>query len=164
MRPTETYLEYTDLSVKINIKIFQQLLADELVLYAKTLGASSRVITNKDDSITFFHDKIRMIEKALYIINNQIRKLNFNSQGTLKNRLQNANLNEFDTKSSDSEYFIRNLLDDHQLIIESIRKYLKDDFIYLNSNDSLNLIAEVLQLHIEMTWLLRDLLIKINYS
>ncbi|EPR71327.1 hypothetical protein ADICYQ_0405 [Cyclobacterium qasimii M12-11B] len=105
-----------------------------------------------------------MIEKALYIINNQIRKLNFNSQGTLKNRLQNANLNEFDTKSSDSEYFIRNLLDDHQLIIESIRKYLKDDFIYLNSNDSLNLIAEVLQLHIEMTWLLRDLLIKINYS
>lgn len=164
MKSTNNEIELNDLSVIANMKIFQQLLADELVLYAKTLGASSKVMVFKSEDENFYYKKFKILEKVLIIVNNQIRKLNFNSQGTLTDGLKNSKLKEFDSNTCDSEDFIRNLLDDNDLIIKSICKCLKDDFIYLNSNDSLNLIAEILQLHIEMTWILRDLLIQINYS
>ena len=163
MNLKETDIALTDSSEKINLKIFQQLLADKLVLYAKAKEAASKVLSKDDGDHCFFKQYFSILNEVLTIVNGQIRKINFNYQGSLTQGLKSSILNVFDSSINRSECLIRGLLQDHNMIIKFIRKNLKNNSFHLNSNDSLDAIAEILQLHIEMTWMLRDQLIKIFY-
>lgn len=134
---------------------FEILLSNEYVLAVKTQNFHWNVKGMNFDSLhKFFEEQYDAIQEDIDEIAERIRKLGFNSIGSLKEFLENTTLEESINKNLKDSEMIKELLDDNEQIIREIRKILESE-IKLDDGTEDFLIG-ILQGHEKRSWMLRS--------
>jgi starvation-inducible DNA-binding protein len=136
--------------------ILGKLLADEFVLYTKTLRAHWNLEGHDfHTKHVFFEEHYDAIKQFTDSVAERIRKIGHYSPGTLKEFLDLTNLSEkYDGDNTSPDYTVA-LLKDHDSIIQYIRENLSkvgEDCKDVGSEDFL---TGLMQEHEEMAWMLR---------
>jgi starvation-inducible DNA-binding protein len=136
--------------------ILGKLLADEFVLYTKTLRAHWNIEGHDfHTKHVFFEEHYDAIKQFTDSVAERIRKIGQYSPGTLKEFLDLTNLSEkYDGDNTSHDYTVA-LLKDHDSIIQYIRENLSkvgEDCKDVGSEDFL---TGLMQEHEEMAWMLR---------
>ncbi len=141
--------------------ILAKLLADEFVLYTKTLRAHWNLEGHDfHTKHVFFEEHYNAIKKFTDTVAERIRKLGHYAPATLKEYLELTHLSEKYEGSHSSHDYIEALLSDHDTIIQYIRENIsktEDDFKDAGSADFL---TGLMQEHEEMAWMLRATIAK----
>lgn len=136
--------------------ILGKLLADEFVLYTKTLRAHWNLEgADFHTKHVFFEEHYDAIKIFTDSVAERIRKIGHYSPGTLKQFLDLTNLSEkYEGDNTSHDYTVA-LLKDHDSIIQYIRENLTkvgEDCKDVGSEDFL---TGLMQEHEEMAWMLR---------
>ncbi|MGY8910967.1 MAG: Dps family protein [Flavobacteriales bacterium] len=136
--------------------ILGKLLADEFVLYTKTLRAHWNLEGHDfHTKHVFFEEHYDAIKLFTDSVAERIRKIGHYAPGTLKEFLDLTNLSEkYDGDNTSHDYTVA-LLKDHDSIIQYIRENLSkvgEDCKDVGSEDFL---TGLMQEHEEMAWMLR---------
>ncbi|RYD71855.1 MAG: DNA starvation/stationary phase protection protein [Sphingobacteriales bacterium] len=133
-----------------------KLLADEYVLYTKTRNAHWNV--EGADFLSkhkFFEEQYGLLEGFIDSVAERIRKIGHYAPATLKNFLALTHLTEYSERKNDSLGYIKDLLADHETVIEFIRGNINpiaDEYGDAGTSDYLTGLMEE---HEEMAWILR---------
>ena len=141
--------------------ILGKLLADEFVLYTKTLRAHWNLEGHDfHTKHVFFEEHYDAIKVFTDNVAERIRKIGHYAPGTLKEFLDLTNLSEkYDGDNTSHDYTVA-LLKDHDSIIQYIRENLSkvgEDCKDVGSEDFL---TGLMQEHEEMAWMLRATVVK----
>lgn len=134
-----------------------KLLADEYVLYTKTRNAHWNV--EGPDFLSkhkFFEEQYGLLEGFIDSVAERIRKIGHYAPATLKNFLALTHLTEYSERKNDSLGYIKDLLADHETVIEFIRGNINpiaDEYGDAGTSDYLTGLMEE---HEEMAWILRS--------
>src|ERR1700760_1230614 len=119
MKPNIGITEANSKAVSVQLS---KLLADEYVLYTKTRNAHWNVEGTDFHSMhVFFESQYNQLDETMDSVAERIRTLGHYAPATLKSFLQLTHLAELTERTNDSLGFIRELLEDHESIIEFIR-------------------------------------------
>ena len=134
-----------------------KILADEYVLYTKTRNAHWNV-EGADflEKHKFFESQFEQIDEFIDSVAERIRTIGHYPPATLTSFLALTHLTEVSREKNDSHGFIRELLADHETIIEKIREninHFTDDFHDAGSTD---FITGLMENHEKMAWFLRS--------
>lgn len=154
-------------SVQANIGISEQnrekvgallnrLLADEFILYIKTLNYHWNVRDTYFDAMHKFFEKL--YEKQLDIsddVAERARALGVVSFGTAQEFLKNSQLKEQPGVVPTTKEMLKNLLDDHEAIIRSIRIDAEKCIEYEDMGTN-NFLTELIEKHEKIAWMLRS--------
>ncbi|MDR4510751.1 MAG: DNA starvation/stationary phase protection protein [Nitrososphaeraceae archaeon] len=139
------------------IKILNNLLSDEYVLYTKTRNYHWNVVgSHFNDRHKFFEEQYEILDEIIDEIAERARQLNGKSLGTLKEFLDYARIKEFPGKYPKDTEMISNLLSDHEQIIKTLRKNAdecEDPYHDMGTND---FIIGIMEKHEKMAWMLRS--------
>ena len=133
-----------------------KLLADEYVLYTKTRNAHWNV--EGADFLSkhkFFEEQYGLLEGFIDSVAERIRKIGHYAPATLKNFLALTHLTEYSERKNDSLGYIKDLLADHETVIEFIRGNINpiaDEYGDAGTSDYLTGLMEE---HEKMAWILR---------
>ncbi|MDF4222252.1 MULTISPECIES: DNA starvation/stationary phase protection protein [Maribacter] len=132
------------------------ILADEYVLYTKTLRAHWNLEgIDFHTKHVFFEEHYNAIKEYIDGVAERIRKIGHYAPGTLKQFLQLTHLSEEIKGDNSSSNYMKVLLADHDTIIVEMRKIIptiEEDFGDVGTADFL---TGLLQEHEEMAWMLR---------
>lgn len=132
------------------------LLADELVLYTKTLNAHWNVEGPDFHAMhLFFESQYEQLQELADSVAERMRSIGHYAPGTMKKFLQLTHLTEASGSDNTSMGFIGELLADHESIIEFIRGNIgkfADDYHDDTTSDFITGLAED---HEKMAWMLR---------
>lgn len=133
-----------------------KLLADEYMLYTKTRNAHWNVEgPDFHAKHLFFEAQYGELDTILDSVAERIRSIGHYAPGTLKSFLELTHLTEYSERHNNSEGFIRDLVADHESVIEFIRGNINrfaNDFGDAGSSDY---ITGLLEEHEKMAWMLR---------
>ncbi|MBJ7881413.1 Dps family protein [Gelidibacter salicanalis] len=142
-------------------EVLSKLLADEFVLYTKTLRAHWNLEGHDfHTKHLFFEDHYNAIKKFTDTVAERIRKVGHYAPGTLKEFLELTHLSEKYTGDNSSHDYSAALLEDHDTIIQYIRENIskvEDDFKDAGTADFL---TGIMMEHEEMAWMLRATIAK----
>ena len=155
--------------MKINIGIEQKdlkkihtllndLLADEYTLYTKTLNYHWNLRgVQFNDLHLFFRKQYEELFQVIDDLAERARTIGADAAGTLQEFQKNTQLKEKPGVLPPSMTMVKNLLDDHETIIRSIRKGIK---ICEKSEDSgsANFLTDLIEKQEKMAWMLRTFL------
>jgi starvation-inducible DNA-binding protein len=133
-----------------------KLLADEYVLYTKTRNAHWNVEGPDFHSMhLFFESQYNQLDEIMDSVAERIRSLGHYAPATLKSFLELTHLTEYSERKNDSLGFIKELLADHESIIEFLRGNI-DAFAntYKDAGTS-DYITGLMEDHEKMAWMLR---------
>lgn len=137
-------------------EILAKLLADEFVLYTKTLRAHWNLEGHDfHTKHLFFEEHYNAIKTFTDSVAERIRKVGHYAPGTLKEFLNLTHLTEKYEGDNTSHDYTKALLEDHDTIIQYIRENIskaEDDFKDVGTADFL---TGLMQEHEEMAWMLR---------
>jgi starvation-inducible DNA-binding protein len=141
--------------------VLTKLLADEFVLYTKTLKAHWNLEGHDfHTKHVFFEEHYNAIKTFTDSVAERIRKLGHYSPATLKEFLDLTHLSEKYNGDNTSHDYIKALLEDHDTIIQYIRENISkvdEDYKDAGSGDFL---TGLMQEHEEMAWMLRATITK----
>jgi starvation-inducible DNA-binding protein len=134
-----------------------KLLADEYVLYTKTRNAHWNV-TGADFHANhiFFEDQYKQLEEMIDSVAERIRKIGHYAPATMKQFLQLTHLTEYTESTNDGPGYMKDLLGDHESIIEFIRGNVTPFAEEHKDYGSSDFITGILETHEEMAWMLRS--------
>lgn len=152
----KTNIGITEANRKKVTDILSKVLADEFVLYTKTLRAHWNLEGHDfHTKHVFFEEHYNAIKRFTDSVAERIRKIGHYAPGTLKEFLDLTHLSEkYEGKNTSHDFSVA-LLEDHDAIIQFIRKNIskiEDDFKDAGTADFLN---GLMQEHEEMAWMLR---------
>jgi starvation-inducible DNA-binding protein len=133
-----------------------KLLADEVVLYTKTRNAHWNIEGPDFHAMhLFFETQYKQLEEIVDSVAERIRSIGHYAPATLKSFLELTHLTEYSERNNDSRGFMKELLEDHQSIIEFIRGNI-DPFLeeYGDAGTS-DYITGLMEDHEKMAWMLR---------
>ncbi|GAB3918257.1 Dps family protein [Larkinella terrae] len=133
-----------------------KLLADEFVLYTKTLNAHWNLEGMDFHSVhLYFEELYTQSAEIVDEVAERIRQLGHYAPGTLKSFLQLTHLTEQDGGGNDSRSLIKKLLADHESIIEFIRGNI-DEFADAHKDaGTSDYITGLMEKHEKIAWMLR---------
>ncbi|ADB40307.1 Dps family protein [Spirosoma linguale] len=133
-----------------------KLLADEFVLYTKTLNAHWNLEGIDFHSVhVYFEDLYNESAAFVDAVAERIRQLGHYAPATLKNFLQLTHLTEQDEDGNDSRSLIKKLLADHESIIEFIRSTI-DEFADAHKDaGTSDFVTGLMEKHEKTAWMLR---------
>ncbi|AKD56247.1 Dps family protein [Spirosoma radiotolerans] len=133
-----------------------KLLADEFVLYTKTLNAHWNLEGMDFHSVhLYFEELYKQSAEIVDSVAERIRQLDHYAPATLKNFLQLTHLTEQDESGNDSRSQIKKLLGDHESIIEFIRGNI-DEFADAHKDaGTSDFITGLMETHEKIAWMLR---------
>ncbi|WP_312903171.1 Dps family protein, partial [Chryseobacterium taichungense] len=100
-------------------EILSKLLADEFVVYTKTRNAHWNVEGPDFHSMhLFFESQYQQLADLMDGVAERIRTIGHYAPGTLKEFLELTHLTEYSERTNDSKDFIKDLLADHDSIVE----------------------------------------------
>jgi len=138
------------------IKILNNVLCDEYVLYTKTRNYHWNVIgPHFHDRHEFFQEQYEILDEIIDEVAERTRSLNGKSLGTLQEFLEYKRINESPGEYPDDIGMLSNLLSDHEQIIQILRKNADEcDQTYhdMGTNDFL---IGIMEKHEKMAWMLR---------
>ena len=133
-----------------------KLLADEYVLYTKTRNAHWNVEGPDFHSMhLFFESQYEQLDEIMDSVAERIRMLGHYAPGTLKSFLQLTHLAELTERTNDSMGFIRELVEDHNSIIEFIRGNITPFADEYNDQGTSDFVTGLMEDHEKMVWMLR---------
>ena len=84
----------------------------------------------------------------------RIRALGFMAPGTMKEYLENSTLKEKPGVNPKVELMVKELLQDHETIIQALRKAI-NDFAKLGDEGTSNFVTDIMEKHEKIAWMLR---------
>ena len=133
-----------------------KLLADENILYTKTRNAHWNVEGPDFHAMhLFFEAQYTQLADIIDRVAERIRSIGHYAPGTLKSFLELTHLSEYSEEKNDSKGFIRELLDDHESIIEFIRGNIDPFDEKYGDAGSSDFITGLMEEHEKMAWMLR---------
>jgi len=152
----QTNIGITEANRKAVAGQLAKLLADEFVLYTKTLNAHWNVEGTDFHSMhLFFEGQYGQLQEQTDSVAERIRSLGHYAPGTMKLFLELTHLTEFNESKNDSLGYIKELLQDHESIVEFIRGNINsfaNDYGDATTSDFITGLAEA---HEKMAWMLR---------
>jgi starvation-inducible DNA-binding protein len=134
-----------------------KLLADEFVLYTKTRNAHWNVTgDNFHANHIFFENQYKQLDEIIDSVAERIRKIGHYAPATIKTYLELTHLTEYSERTNDGLGFMKDLLQDHESIIEFIRGNItpfSDEYKDYGSSD---FITGLIEIHEEMAWMIRS--------
>ena len=137
-------------------EILGKLLADEFVLYTKTLGAHWNLEGHDfHTKHLFFEEHYNSIKKTIDSVAERIRKIGSYAPATLQQFLDLTHLNENSINGNSSQDYIKTLLEDHDAIIQFIRGNISEVEEKHNDAGTADFLTGLMMEHEEMAWMLR---------
>jgi starvation-inducible DNA-binding protein len=134
-----------------------KLLADEFVLYTKTRNAHWNVEGPDFHSMhLFFESQYEELDDIMDSVAERMRMIGHYAPATLKSFLQLTHLGELTERSNDSLGFIRELVEDHNSIIEFIRGNINPFANDYGDAGTSDFITGLMETHEKMVLLLRS--------
>ncbi|SFD23001.1 starvation-inducible DNA-binding protein [Chitinophaga sp. CF118] len=135
--------------------ILNQLISDEQVLFAKTRNYHWNIESPSFMELHKFYEKqYTELAETIDEIAERVRKIGHYAEGRLKDYLKLTNLDEGEY-TNDQQTQLKNLLDDHETIIRSVRGHIskvEDDYKDIGTADFL---TGLLKEHEEWAWMIR---------
>lgn len=141
--------------------ILAKLLADEFVLYTKTLRAHWNLEGHDfHTKHLFFEEHYNDIKRFTDSVAERIRKVGHYAPGTLKEFLELTHLTEkYEGKNTSHDYTAA-LLEDHDTIIKYIRENISKVEDDLKDAGTADFLTGIMMEHEEMAWMLRATIAK----
>ncbi|MHA7646707.1 Dps family protein [Nitrosopumilus sp. S4] len=140
------------------VGILNNLLSDEYVLYTKTRNYHWNVTGIQfNDLHKFFESQYEQIDGIVDEVAERSRSLGGKSIATLEEFLRNARLKEQADTYPEAKTMLRNLLDDHESVIQSLRKDL-ETCTQLGDAGTSDFLTGLMEQHEKMAWMLRSFL------
>jgi len=134
-----------------------KLLADEFVLYTKTRNAHWNVEGPDFHAMhLFFESQYNALDDTMDSVAERIRTIGHYAPATLKSFLELTHLTEVIRSKNDSMGFIKELVEDHQTIIEFIRGNINPIGERYNDMGTSDFITGLMEEHEKMAWMLRS--------
>jgi len=134
-----------------------KLLADEFVLYTKTRNAHWNIEGPDFHSMhVFFEQQYNELDEIMDSVAERIRKIGHYAPATLTQLLQLTHLTEKLDHKNDSLGFLKELLEDHESIIEFIRGNIDPFVSKYNDAGTSDFITGLMETHEGMAWMLRS--------
>ena len=136
--------------------VLAKLLADEFVLYTKTLGAHWNLKGHDfNTKHLFFEEHYNSIKKTIDSVAERIRKIGSYAPATLEQFLELTHLTEKTKTGNTSQEYIKTLLGDHDAIIKFIRGNISQVEEVYDDVCTADFLTGLLQEHEERSWMLR---------
>ena len=133
-----------------------RLLADEFVLYTKTRNAHWNIEGPDFHAMhIFFESQYEQLDEVMDSVAERIRKIGHYAPGTLTQLLQLTHLTEKSDSKNDSLGFLKELLEDHESIIEFIRGNINPIADKYNDAGTSDFITGLMETHEGMAWMIR---------
>ena len=133
-----------------------KLMADEFVLYTKTRNAHWNIEDQNFHTMhIFFEEQYKVLDQMIDSVAERIRKIGHYAPATLTLILKLTHLTEQNERENTSSGFLKELLADHESIIEFIRGNINSiatDYHDLGTSDFL---TSLIESHEEMAWMIR---------
>ena len=137
--------------------ILNGILADEFLLYTKTRNAHWNVEgPDFHDKHKFFEGQYEALDEVMDSVAERIRKLGHYSPGTLKDFLKLTHLTEQSREKNDSLGYIRELLEDHESIIVTMRENIDKIANEYKDAGTSDFLTGLMEEHETMAWMLRS--------
>ena|ERR1700753_2192206 len=134
-----------------------KLLADEFVVYTKTRNAHWNVEGTDFHSMhLFFESQYEQLDDTMDSVAERIRTIGHYAPATLKSFLDLTHLTEKTRDKNDSMSFIKELLEDHESIIEFIRGNIDPFASKYHDYGTSDFITGLMEEHEKMAWMLRS--------
>ena len=138
--------------------ILNALLADEYVLYTKTRNYHWNVRgIHFYEFHKFFENQYDQLDAFIDDVAERVCALDGDSVGTLADFLKNTRLKEDIIKVTDVKSMIRNLLEDHENIIRTLRSDLVKVQNNLGDSGTSDFLTGMMENHEKMAWMLRSM-------
>jgi len=134
-----------------------KLLADEFVLYTKTRNAHWNVTgDNFHANHIFFESQYKQLDELIDSVAERMRKIGHFAPATMKNYLELTHLAEYSERTNDGLGFMKDLLKDHESIIEFLRGNIVPFAEKYKDYGSSDFITGLMETHEEMAWMIRS--------
>jgi len=132
-----------------------QVLADEFVLYTKTLNFHWNIEGRDFHALhLFLEEQYNQLQIIIDSVAERVRKVGHFSTGSMQEFLNAASLKEHQGAASISEEMIAELASDHDSMIRKTRTLI-DDFEEYDDAGSSDFITAIMKEHEKMAWMLR---------
>lgn len=136
--------------------ILSKILADEFLIYTKTLNAHWNVEGDGFyEKHLFFESQYKQLIENIDEVAERIRVLGHYAPATLKQFLELTQFTEEPKEKNDGAGFIRELLEDHQSLIVELRENINLFTNDLKDTGSSDFVTGLMESHEKMTWMLR---------
>ena len=136
--------------------VLNQLLADEFVLYTKTLNFHWNIEGSNFHSLhVFLDEQYNQLQGIIDSVAERIRNIGHFAKGSLKEFMEIASLSEQPRGAAISEDMITELVNDHDSIIRKTRGLIYDLDEEFDDAGSSDFITGILKEHEKMAWMLR---------
>ncbi len=153
MKPNIGITEENSHAVAVQLS---KLLADEFLLYTKTRNAHWNVVGPDFHAMhKFFEAQYEQLDETMDSVAERIRTLGHFAPATLKSFLSLTHLTEYSERKNDSLGFIRELLEDHNSIIEFLRSNINPFANEYRDMGTSDFITGLMEDHEKMAWMLR---------
>jgi len=134
-----------------------KVLADEFVLYTKTRNAHWNVEGPNFHSMhIFFEQQYQQLDLLMDSVAERIRKIGHYAPATVAQLLELTHLTEQTNRNNDSLGFLKDLLADHDTIIEFLRGNINPFADVYNDAGTSDYITGLMEKHEEMAWMIRS--------
>jgi starvation-inducible DNA-binding protein len=140
--------------------LLNQLLADEFILYVKTLNFHWNVVGSDFYALHLFFQK--HYEALLDIVDDvaeRVRVFNVQSFGSCAEFIKHATVPESIGKKVSALDMLAQLCNDHETVIQSLRKSV-DASATLGDEGTSNFLTDLMEKHEKMAWMLRSFNLK----
>ncbi len=137
-------------------QMLQQLMADEHILYIKTRNYHWNVQGIHFNTLHgFFEEQYTDLAEQIDEIAERTRSLGFFAKGSMDDFIELARLEETDHLNGDATQMLKNLLLDHETIIQILRHDL-EECENLGDMGTSDFLTGLMEAHEKMAWMLRS--------
>jgi len=134
-----------------------KLLANEFVLYTKTRNAHWNVTgDNFHANHIFFESQYQKLDGLIDSVAERMRKIGHYAPATMKIYLELTHLTEYSERTNDGLGYMKDLLADHESIIEFIRGNITPFAEKYKDYGSSDFLTGLMESHEEMAWMIRS--------
>jgi starvation-inducible DNA-binding protein len=133
-----------------------EILADEFVLYTKTLNFHWNIEGRDFHALhLFLDDQYNQLQTIIDSVAERVRKVGHFAKGSMKEFLDASSLNEHSGAARVSELMLAELVSDHDAIIRKTRKLIDEFADQYDDAGSSDFITGIMKEHEKMAWMLR---------
>jgi len=134
-----------------------KLLADEFLLYTKTRNAHWNVTgDNFHANHIFFENQYKQLDEIIDSVAERMRKIGHFAPATMRFYLELAHLTEYSERTNDGLGYMKDLLEDHESIIEFLRGNITPFAEKFKDYGTSDFITGLMETHEEMAWMIRS--------
>jgi starvation-inducible DNA-binding protein len=153
----ETNIGITQKNRQVVALEMSKLLADEFILYTKTRNAHWNVEGGDFHAMhLFFESQYEQLDEIMDSVAERIRTIGHYAPATIKSYLKLTHLTESGEDRNGSLDFIRELLSDHESIIEFLRSKIPAFASTYKDLGTSDYITGLMETHEKMAWMLRS--------